>query len=81
MRVTGDGLEVSPADVVALEGALGSARRPVPSHERDWLAEGERYLTRECRTNAPAEMVIALMREIHELRMTTERQRAADGSR
>lgn len=71
MRVTGDGLEILPADVVALEATLGSAPRPAPSHERDWLAEGERYLTGELRTNAPAEMVIALMHEIRWLRSVT----------
>jgi hypothetical protein len=64
MRVTGDGLEVSPVDVVTLEATHRTGRRPLPDHARDWLREAEDYCRGDLMTNAPAEMVVALMREI-----------------
>jgi hypothetical protein len=58
---------VPPAAIPMLEAQSASADTPAPYVERDWLREGRDYLTGERWTNAPPEMVIALMRHIEEL--------------
>jgi hypothetical protein len=64
MKVTGDGWEVSPADVEALRAGIGTAAPPLRVPSGDPLAQVFEYHRRERTTLAAPEVVMAAAGEI-----------------
>lgn len=68
MRVTGDGWEVSPADVEALKARFGIAAPPLRAPTFDPLVQAFEYRRGERTTLASPEVVNAAVDEILRLR-------------